>query len=249
MANSSSGESMLERIVRVLESFDGDTPSLSVAELARRTGLPSSTTYRLVDELVASGLLDRVGREVQVGLRLWELTTRSSSALALREAARPQLDDLRRVLRAHALLGVLDRHDVLYVDRALARSSAVNLATVAGRLPAHASSAGLVLMAHQSAAVQEAWLGSRFTRYTPQTPTDPAQLRRVLAQVRQQGHAEAAGLLVGPSTGVAVPVESPDGRVIAALGIVVPVGETDAARTVPVLQAAARGITERLRAG
>ena len=71
MANSPSGDSMLDRVVRILESFDDTQPRLTVGSLARRSGIPQATTYRLVGELVQHGLLTRDddGR-VRLGLRL-----------------------------------------------------------------------------------------------------------------------------------------------------------------------------------
>jgi len=90
MARSDSGESVVQRVVRVLDAFDADAPRLSVGELARRAGLPMSTTSRLVDQLVAEGLLTRdPDRMVRAGVRLWELGSRASAAAPLRELAMP----------------------------------------------------------------------------------------------------------------------------------------------------------------
>ena len=248
MANSPSGDTMVERIARILEAFDGHTLSMSVAELGRRADLPSSTAHRLVDEMVTSGLLDRRGREVQLGLRLWELTERSSRLLVLREAARPHLEHLRDQLHQHVFLGVLDRHEVLYVDRLATQKSTVNITKVAARLPAHAASPGHVLMAHRPPAAQEAFLNSRFTRYTPNTVTDRNALRRILAQVRQQGFAVAVRAIIEPSSGIAVPVHNGAGEVVAALGLVVPAGEESLHTTVPALMATSAEITRALTA-
>ena len=41
MARSSSGDSMVDRVVRVLEAFDPDTPTLTVSALAERADLPA----------------------------------------------------------------------------------------------------------------------------------------------------------------------------------------------------------------
>lgn len=247
MANSPSGESIIDRVMRVLEAFDDRTPSLTPSELSRRASLPSSTTYRLVDEMVAAGLLERFGRDVRIGMRLWELTERSSRALTLREAARPYMDDIRKLLQHHAVLGVLQGHEVLYIERLPARSSAVNIAKIAARLPAHACSAGLILLAHSEPEAQERFLSSRLKPYTANTVTDPAELRKILAQVRRQGYASMAGLIVEQSSGVSVPVGGPEGDVIAALGIVVPVGEENVQGSVPLLQGAALGLGRTLR--
>lgn len=246
MANSPSGDSMVERIARILEAFDGDNQSMSVAELGRRADLPSTTIHRLVDELTLTGLLERHGREVRLGLRLWELTERSSPAFVLREAARPSLERLRNRLQHHVFLAVLDRHDVLYIDRMGTDKPTVNITKVAARLPAHAASAGHVLMAHAEPDIQEAFLASRFTRHTAGTITDPKSMRRRLAQVRLQGYAVAVSGIVAPSSGVAVPVEGPCGNVIASVGVVVPTGEENLPTTVPAAKAAAAEITRAL---
>lgn len=246
MANSRSGESIIERVTRILKTFDDDHLTMSVAELARRADLPSSTTHRLVDELVATGLLDRIGGEIALGLRLWELTGRSSRLFSLRETARPHLEKLRDQLNHHVFLSVLDRHEVLYLDRLDSRHPTVNITKTASRLPAHAVSAGHVLMAHAPSDVQENFLRSRFAPYTARTITNPDQLRRLLAQVRQQGYAVAERAIIEPSNGISVPIRGVSGDVVAAVGLVVPDGDDQIRQTAPILRSVAADITAAL---
>ncbi len=60
MANSSSGDSILDRVVRILEAFDDEKPALTVRALSRRSGgIPQATMYRLVGEMVQHGILSR----------------------------------------------------------------------------------------------------------------------------------------------------------------------------------------------
>ena len=59
MANSPSGDSMIDRLVRVLASFDPDHQSLSTDEIAERAELPKSTAYRLIGEMMRHDLLQR----------------------------------------------------------------------------------------------------------------------------------------------------------------------------------------------
>ena len=59
MANSGSGESIIARFVRILSAFDDRHQTMSVAELGRRTGLPVTTAYRIVNELLLERLLER----------------------------------------------------------------------------------------------------------------------------------------------------------------------------------------------
>ena len=89
MARVHTGESVLARAVRIVESFHSDDSLLTVSEIARRSGLHLSTTSRLIDELVGCGWLERENRRVRIGVRLWEVASRASPTLGLREAAMP----------------------------------------------------------------------------------------------------------------------------------------------------------------
>ncbi|GAA3382628.1 IclR family transcriptional regulator [Cryptosporangium minutisporangium] len=237
---------MVDRVVRILESFDPDTPALTVSELAARADLPLSTTSRLVEQLVGHGLLSRdADRRVRIGVRMWELAARASPTLGLREAAMPFLEDLHAVVGHHAQLGVLDGHEVLFLERLSAPGAVINLTKIAGRIPLHASSAGLVLLAHATPALQDAVLRRPLRSYTPRTISDPKQLRAVLAQVRQQGFVHCPGHIHTDAAGLAVPVRDRHGQVVAALSVVVPDDERALGR-LPVLRAMARGIQQAL---
>jgi DNA-binding IclR family transcriptional regulator len=235
------GESVVSRVVRVLEAFTPDDPALSVNEIARRSGLPVATASRLVAELSAHGLLVRSDGAVRVGVRMWELAQRASPTLSLREAAMPFLEDLHAVIGQHVQLGVLDGDEVLFIERMSAPNAVINYTRIAGRLALHASSSGLVLLAHASGEQQERVLAAPLRRFTPRTPTRPAVVREMLADVRRQGYALCPGFFHLDAAGVAVPVRDGSGAVVAAIAAVVP-NDGNAYLHVPALMAAARGI-------
>ena len=90
MANSPTGDSVIGRVVRLLNAFDRQQPSMTLSGLAHRASLPLTTAHRLVEELVKYGLIERdPDGQLRVGLRLWELAARGSRALTLREIALP----------------------------------------------------------------------------------------------------------------------------------------------------------------
>jgi DNA-binding IclR family transcriptional regulator len=239
---------LLARAVRILEAFDASHPTLSVAAVARRAGLPTPTTYRLVGELVGLGLLERgANRHVRVGLRMWELASRSSQTVSLRDLAMPFMDDLHAAVRQHTQLAVLDGDEVLYLERKSAPGAeVVNITRTASRLPAHACSSGHVLLAHASAGTQERILSGPLRALTPLTVTDPAALRRLFAETRYRGHAVVRGWVHEEATGVAVPIWGADGEVAAALSVIIPNEDGRAAAVVPALLATSRGIGRAL---
>ena len=246
MARSREGESVLVRAVRILETFTPAERELSVTVIARRSGLHVATASRLIAALVEQGLLARSGDgRVRIGVRLWELALRASPTLGLRDAAMPFLEDLHAVVGQHVQLGVLDGTDVLFVERLSAPGAVVSYTRVAGRLPLHASSTGMVLLASGPRELQDQVLAGPLVPVTPATITAPTRLRAALADVRRQGFALLPGHLHPDATGLAVPVRDPHGVVVAALSVVV-ANDGQAHTLVPLLLATARGIRRSL---
>jgi DNA-binding IclR family transcriptional regulator len=245
MANSPTGDSLIDRVVRVLATFDSSHTEQTPSDIARRAGLPASTGHRLVADLTAAGLLERdeTGR-ARVGLRLWELATRGSLALGLRQAALPAMERVQSLVRQHTQLGVLDGDQVLFLERLSHPDAVANIAQIAGRLPLHASSSGLVLLAFERPAVIDRVLAAPLARLAPETLVDAGAVRRKLAEIRRLGYARAPGFVEEVSTGLAVPVRD-RGAVVAALGVVLPRGADDD-RVVAVLRGAAAEIETAL---
>lgn len=224
MANSKSGESVTERIVRVLETFDADRTVQTPSEIARLAGLPSSTAHRMVADLAATGILERdqAGR-VHLGMRLWELAQRGSRALRLRQIALPHMERVQARVREHTQLAVLEQGEALFLERLSDPRAVSNITRIAGRLPLHASSSGLVLLAHASDELRERILAGPLEAVGPDTITTPDALRARLEGIRTAGVAIAPGSIEGVASGIAVPVrDGRSGPVIAALSVVVP---------------------------
>ena len=242
------GESVLARAVRIFEAFTPEESALTVSEISRRTGLHVATVSRLVAELVSYGFLARdADRRVRIGMRLWELATRASPTLSLRNAALPFMEGVHDVVGHHVQLGVLDGDEVLFLERLSAPGAVINYTRIAGRLPLHASSSGLVLLAHGPADLAGRVLGGPLHSYTPNTPATGVRLRAVVAEVRRQGYAYCPGYVHPDALGVAAPVRGVRGDVVAALAVIVP-NEAGATSVVPVVRAAARGISRALEA-
>jgi DNA-binding IclR family transcriptional regulator len=237
---------VLSRVVRIFEAFGSDATALRVSDIARRTGLHVATASRLVEELVEHGWLHREpDRRVRIGVRLWELASRASPTLGLREAAMPFMEDLHAVVGQHTQLAILDGREALFVERLSTPGAVDNVTRIAGRLPLHASSSGLVLLANAPAELQEAVLAGPLPAFTRQTVVDPPELRALLADVRRTGVALCRGFIDDISAGIAVPLRGADGAVVAALAVIVP-NDGEARLQIAALRAAARGISRAL---
>lgn len=249
MARGSAGESVLHKHLRILQSFDAWHPFLTLSEIADTAELAPSTAHRLVRELESEGLLERLpDRSYRLGVRLWEFASRTPGAVGLREIARPWLGAVHERVRQHTQLGVRSGHDVLFIERMSTRDAVVNATLLGGRIPLHASSSGLVLLAYADPATIDAVAAGALPAYTEKTVHTPQQLRATLAAVRRDGYAAAEGAIHPESRGIAVPVHGPDGSVYAAAGVVVPNDGTPAHPYVELLRRGAAGISRDLAA-
>ncbi|WP_232664747.1 IclR family transcriptional regulator [Pseudonocardia sp. TRM90224] len=243
------GVSVTARVLAVLEAFTADRPELTLTEISRRAGLPLTTAHRIVGELTGWGALERADTGgYRIGLRLWEVGALAPRGLGLRESAMPFLEDLYEVTKQNVQLAVLDGTEVVYVERISGRGAVNVITRVGGRLPLHATGVGLVLLAHADPELQERVLSGPLRRYTSKTMCRPDEVRWALAEVRRTGVAVSDGQIELIALSIAAPVRGSRGEVVAALSVVVPAETSDARAYVPVVRAAARGISRVLGA-
>jgi DNA-binding IclR family transcriptional regulator len=237
------------RLVAVLEAFDGDHDRLTLSELSRRATIPLTSTHRLVAELLARRILERDDRgRLSIGLRLWELASRAPRTVGLRELALPFLEDLYEATHENVQLAVRDGTELVFVER-IAGRSAVNVRTQVGlRFTLPATGVGLVLLAYADTETQDEVLAGRLTKFTPYTIVDPRRLRRALAEIRRTGVAISDRQVTDDALSVAAPIRDRGDAVVAAVSLVVAADTAMPAALIPVIAAAARGISRAVAA-
>ncbi|HUG85906.1 MAG TPA: IclR family transcriptional regulator [Euzebya sp.] len=224
-------------------AFGPDDESLGLSEITRRSGVPKASVYRLVQELLDWGFLERRGVGYGLGLRLFELGQRVPQQRILREAARPFMEDLLQSTRATIHLAVRDGLDVLYVEKVAGHNEVSYPSRLAGRMPLHCTE---VLLAHSSRSLVAELLARPLEQVTPYTVTQPAVLVEELAKVRAVGYAaEHEQTRVGFMS-VASPLVSATGTVVGALAITKPVNRAEVPRLVAMLRTASHGITQSI---
>jgi DNA-binding IclR family transcriptional regulator len=242
------GRSVTSKVVALLDAFSATAPELSLNELSRRTGLPLSTTYRLANELVGWGGLERVeGGGYRIGLRLWEIGSLAPRGTTLRDIALPCMQDLYEATHENVQLAVRDGHEALYVEKISGHRAVSILSRRGGRLPLHATGVGKALLAYAPAELVDEVIGKGLERYTPYTIVAPGQLRRVLAEIRRTGVAFAHEEMKVGAVSVASPLFDRKGVAVAAMSIVLRSTQANLRQLAPAVRTAALCASRQLR--
>lgn len=231
---------VLGRVSVLLDAFNGAS-SLTLAEITRRSGLPRSSSHRLLDQLVQLGWVSRVGNHYALGLRICELGTLVLHHNAVRRVAGPYLHELHRMSGLAVHLGVLDGDDVVYLDRVGGATSFRLPTRIGGRLPAHASAIGKMLLARSG----RCRFPETLTAITSRTITRPADLVRTIERARVENFTvETSESVLGISC-AAVALTTPDGSP-AALSVAGPSDAIVPERLIPMLRATSQRIGQQL---
>jgi IclR family pca regulon transcriptional regulator len=217
--------SSLARGLSILESFDQEQPSMGIADLAKKTGLSMSTTYRLVYTLRSLGYIIPNSRDSKytLGPKVLSLGYAVLSSLELREIARPYLLRLSHLVKETVNLAVLDEWKLVYIER-LKTQQIININLhVGSRLDLFNTAMGRVLAAFR----KKEWI-VRYVKHIKKIPeaepywkNDGEWLLKILEEVRENDLAVNNQELTPGLLSVAAPIRDREGVVIGAVNIAV----------------------------
>jgi DNA-binding IclR family transcriptional regulator len=241
----------LSRGLQILELLAHEGRALPLGEIAQRLGVSKSGAHSLLKTLVHRGFVARDdGGIYRLGAKAWEIGSAAQGAALVRVAA-PIMEDLVARVNEGAILGVLAGFEGVYLHLVECAQAVRVHAQVEARIPAHCTSTGLALLAFQPPGYLEAVLPRSLPAVTPQTITDPAELRRELKRVRTRGYAINMGGWREDVGGIAVPLLGADGVAIAGLCVAAPryrMNKDWFRRIVPATARAARAIVAAMGA-
>jgi DNA-binding IclR family transcriptional regulator len=235
--------SMVARVAVIMEALGSAGQKLRLDEVVSRTGLPRSSTHRILTQLHEVGLLLHGPDGYRVAAASLPATHTDSQ---LRSVAAPVLERLHSDTALVVQLGVLVGAEVVYLDK-LSGASGVSVPTrVAGRTPAHASALGKAMLATLPPEDVDAMFTDPLRKLTAATIADLTTLHQELARIRSR-HGLAYDdeeLAVGFSS-IAAPITLAD-NAIAGLSLTGATTAQRLTRTAPFVSRAARRISDQM---
>lgn len=216
---------VLDRALDILEVLCAHNRPVTLAELSKLLGVHKSTVHRLLTVLEDRRFVEKSleNGKYHLGLKLFELGNRAVAQLDLRERARPHLERLVFVTGETAHLCILDRGEVLYLEK-VESSRTMRVPSIVGqRYPAHCGAAGKTLLAYLSQNQLDDLVKKRGLQpYTPKTITTVAQLSDELERIRDRGFAVDDEEYEEGLRCIGAPVKDYSGKVIASISIAGP---------------------------
>lgn len=210
----------LERGLAIIRAFGPHAPEQTVSELAATTGLTRATVRRFLLTLIELGYMESDGRMFRLTPRVLELGYSFLSGLGFPDVALPHLERLVAEVDESSEASVLDGDDIVYVARVPSTAVMTLSVNVGGRMPAHATSMGKVLLAALPEQQLDAYLAKAALRaYLPRTVTDPATLLEQLERIRADGYALVDQELEEGLVAVAAPVRDRGGKAVGAINL------------------------------
>ena len=178
---------------RVLQAFTAEDPELKLSEVARRAGLDNGTAFRLLETLVMLGYLERLleTKQYRLTLKPLDLGFNAIARMDLRTIAQPELRTLVGEVREAASIGILDRDEVVYIERYQEGQARLGVdIRVGSRLPAYCTAIGHSILAFLPRAERRRILGlTRRVKVNDHTPVTLEEIEEKLEEARATGYA------------------------------------------------------------
>ena len=138
------------RGLAVIEAFGPENRTMTLAEVAARTGVDRAVARRLLLTLVELGFAHVHQRRFALTTRVLRLAYSFLSSAGIGASLQPYLDELARTVGETVSLAVLDEAEAVFVARSdIPGRRLAYVVTTGMRLPAFSSASGRVLLAHQ----------------------------------------------------------------------------------------------------
>jgi DNA-binding IclR family transcriptional regulator len=203
----------VDRAIDVLEHVARSPAPMTLARLAHALRAPKSTTLNIVRTLVARRLLefDPAAKSYRSGYLLAALASGNRHGIDLGSIAKPHLERLALETQEAVFLAVLEGNEIIFIEKVESSQPIRYIAQIGTRRPLHCTAGGKLCLALQTGARIEQYIREvGLPRYTANTITTPAALRKELEGIRQRGYSVSNGEFIEDLMGIAVPIVHPD---------------------------------------
>jgi DNA-binding IclR family transcriptional regulator len=207
----------------ILDAVSQSLEPVSLVQLTRDLQQSKSSVFRILCTLEQKGLLERRPGDMYAMSRSNSAPFPNQLLERLRRVADSVMPELGREFRESVNLGVLFENHIEVLE-VFSSAQKINMGTIVGSIiPPHASSLGKCITAHQAEHRRDHLVRAYgLNAFTPQTITNPGELEREFARVREQGYAIDREESTPQGCCFGAPIRTGEGVVVAAISVSLP---------------------------
>ena len=183
---------VLQRTLKILDGFLEFQKPLSLEEISQFAGLPKSTAFRIIANLVKANYLTEQDNGYWLGLKMLRFGAAVEGSLDLKQRALPYLLELRDLYNETVHFAVLENNSrVVYLDKLSSQQAvAVMASRIGNSAPVYCTGVGKALAAFLPEAQRSYVVESQqFQQFTANTITTKAAFVEELKITRLRGYA------------------------------------------------------------
>jgi len=212
----------VDKACHLMEVVSNYPEGIAITELASQVGMYKSTVHRLLATLMRRGYIEQDARtgHYKLGYQLLDLGMKLLSSIDLRREALPFLQELSRDAHEIVHLALLERGEIVYVEKVESDNTIRMHSRVGKRVPVHATGLGKAILAYLPVA-EATEIVDRYglSELTPYTITKRDRFLEVLADTRKLGYAMDIEENEEGICCVAAPVFDVNRRAVAAISV------------------------------
>ena len=237
----------LEKGLSLIEAFDETHSKMTAAQTAQRCGLTRTAARRYLLTLQSLGYMATDGKLFWLTPRVMRLGQTYLESARLPRIVQPFLQRLTAGTQEISYVSVLDGFDIVYIARNGSNRSMNTGFVLGARVPAHVTSAGMLMLAMQGPEAVDDWLrNNELKTFTAHTITNKERMKLEMTRIQVQDWAISEQQLDLAYRGVAVALRDRNGEVVAALSLSMPLqsetSEDSVKRVLPLLRETAQAM-------
>lgn len=211
------------RGLEVIRAFTSTCRSMTLSEVAERTGMNRAAARRFLLTLVREGYAATNGKKFELLPKVLDLGFSALASFGLTTVAQPVLNELSEDLQESCFVVILDGESVMYVAKSHTHRVIVASVDIGSRAPAYTMSSGRVLLSAVSEEDLDRYLDQvKLSPLTPHTIVSKAKLKTVINETRQRGYCLVDQEYEIGLRSISVPIRDRAGQIVAALNVACP---------------------------
>lgn len=214
-----------DRVLDILELFATEKEAMNLMEISRKLGLPTSSTYKILQNLLNRGYLetDKNEKMFRIGYKILEIATsyvqNTDLISEFHHIAQKIVDHINEAV----FLSIRNGDKILYVAEKQSSHPVRFVSHMGMKLPLHSTAMGKILLSNlNNNELKTLYPNKEMGRMTENTISDLDQLIEQLDVIRQEGIAYSDGEAVQGVRCVAAAIRNAKGEAVAAMSISIP---------------------------